>query len=222
MGSNKEYFKISPSVNPKVIGKCDIYQIDEMIRNYNFKSKESVDELWGVRGNQVTFQPDLNGFKLHKNAKLTDIMGANPLNGRGVFVNEKTKQILEKFNLADHYFFETKIYDHKEMPISQKYYWFHLLFLDNHLIDYNKSTFQYGGKPVTINGYDDYIYILDMYPIIYTEKTVLKKEAIHFDVLLPGYFDQKLYFSENLIKEFELLDVIGFEKEDGSKLDFSL
>ncbi len=106
------------------------------------------------------FEPEII-VQLEKKAKLTDIVSHLNFLCRGLFINEKVKNILEQFNLPDHKFYPGSLI-YQDQKLS--YFWFHLVKKDLQGINFSESEFRTGFSPndlddeiLDINSYDDYI-----------------------------------------------------------------
>lgn len=86
------------------------------------------------------FKPELS-FALEKKAKLTDVLSQASVSADGLLINERVKDIFEKYNLIDHCFFSAQVRDQKEK--SHLYYWLHLVAKQEYIdwIDFPGSTF---------------------------------------------------------------------------------
>src|SRR5688500_10426804 len=93
-------------INEDVIG---IYpQGDGMVKNYDYKSVNSVDHFSGVRGRQCEFLPDLR-YKLNRKAKPTDFISRCPGAGGELVGSPKVYDMLKKFNLGPRQWFQASI-----------------------------------------------------------------------------------------------------------------
>ena len=88
--------------------------------------------------------PDFNPkliFELEKGAKLTDVLSQASISAKGFLVNDKVKEVLSKFKLMTHRYYDASIYLPKSGE-TLNYYWLHLCQPElSHQLDYTKSVF---------------------------------------------------------------------------------
>lgn len=113
-------------------------QVQEMIKGYDYDAKNSVDELAKFYDSLPPFEPNLNSFILHKQAKPTDFL-SNSLTSVGYLISEKVKTLLSQFNLPEHKFYRASVIHKKESV--QGYYWFQIVNDFRKFVDYGKSEF---------------------------------------------------------------------------------
>lgn len=75
---------------------------------YNYKAPNSVHALSKETKKLPAYEPDLDYFILHNQAKPTYLLSVTPVSG-GFMVSEKLKQILEQFTLPLHKFYPAKV-----------------------------------------------------------------------------------------------------------------
>lgn len=95
--------------------------------------------------------PNVNVFKLRKRAKRTNILTSQLMPAIGMFVDAKTKSLLEQFHVMNGRFYPADIYSADEKEIIKNYFFFHLIVCDKSLIDYDHSLFvdiRNSAKPV--------------------------------------------------------------------------
>ncbi len=208
----KEYFGLTESAEDKIIGTYP--QLVDMIEGYDYEANNSVNNLQIYRGIEPPFtNPNLDGFKAAKGAKITDIM-SGPIGGRGFILSNRVKSIFEKFKIPKHYFFEAKIY-HKNICYDN-YYWFHLVSDYRQFVDYKKSEFYKGKDLFKFDNYDEYLKfseITDRHGFLMAEKVVLSRSFYlsDFDMFMISNFDQTIYISDSLRAELSVSKISGYE-----------
>ena len=113
-------------------------QIQEMSKGYDYDAENSVDELAKFYDTLPSFEPNLDAFILHKQAKPTDFL-SNSLTSVGYLVSEKAKTLLSQFNLPEHKFYPASVL-HKNEPLKG-YYWLQIINDFRKFVDYGKSHF---------------------------------------------------------------------------------
>lgn len=137
-----EYFLISNSTDKKEVGHY--IQCKGMPDGYNYKWYDEPNSMTNLTNDTFPdFEPDLV-FELEKKAKLTDVISTSNISAKGFLVNEKIKNIFDRFNLMEHKYYPA-IVIYKEQKFN--YYWLH--FKENeskylNYIKYNESKFYIG------------------------------------------------------------------------------
>ncbi|MEQ8531085.1 MAG: hypothetical protein RIB86_04510, partial [Imperialibacter sp.] len=128
------YFILNESVNPKVIGPE--YPQVGIIKGYDLNAHDS---YVNVRTNSFpSFTPNLNNFKIHKKAPLTDFLSCAL--GHGFVFNEKVKAIFSNFAMPSARFYPMGIKQgDKEIT---GYYWMHLVSDYLNYVDFKKTIIQ--------------------------------------------------------------------------------
>lgn len=208
----KKYFGLTETAEDKVIGTYP--QLIDMIDGYDYDAFNSVNNLQIYRGVEPPFlNPNLDGFKATKGAKITDIM-SGPIGGRGFILNDKLKSIFEKFKIPKHYFFKANVY-HK-INCYDNYFWFHLVSDFRHFVNYNSSLFFKGNETVIFNNYNEYLKFSefnDRHGFLRAEKLELSQEfyLLDFDLFMISNYDQTIYISDLLRDALIESNISGFE-----------
>ncbi|WP_339870189.1 DUF1629 domain-containing protein [uncultured Algoriphagus sp.] len=177
-------------------------QIKGMRQGYDFTRANSIHNL--NYGQLPGFVPDLNYFSLNDRAKTTDLL-SNMISPFGFLLSTKLKEILEKFKLPDHAFYQASV-DLANIKLNN-YFWFLPICNLSDQVDYTKTKFYSKDafnnvEKLIINNHED---IVEIKPKIgYTKKIV--SENIYFksgfrldyDLFMIGGFDFNIYISEDL------------------------
>lgn len=131
------WYSFSASNDEKEVGEYP--QTDMMGPNYDLNAPNSVWNISNLK--KLTFQPNLEYFILCKKAKVTDIISTATINARGFLVSEKLKNILSKFQLAEHCYYPAKLIHKKN--IINNFFWLHFIKDNSHDIDFEHSTFKF-------------------------------------------------------------------------------
>ena len=173
------------------------------------------------------FIPKLE-FELNKTAKLTDVLSNAAISGFGFIVNDKVKDVLSKFNLMTHRFYDVKVIMPKTGEVLS-YYYLHPCNPDlTRLIDYKKSVFYetkwtFRENIIKIKSYDHYKEL----------KAQDKKAMFGVDldeIYVNGNFDKSLdlfaflpfanstYVTNRLKDELEKNNIKGLTFEDAPEI----
>lgn len=207
---NLQFFQLAHAL--KGVG---IYpQANGMIKEYDFNAGNSVIKFAEMKGIYCPFSPNLDSFKLHHKAKLTDVISGCIGPGHDLVISKKFFELLITFKLGPHQVFSASL-DLK--GIKQGYFWIHFLYqLEKDAVVYNRSVFDYGGNIVKgIDSYEDYIRHSEKeknYGMMTSKVTYLKANAItDLDIFTIGWFNQKVYVSERLKSAILSAKISGIE-----------
>mgnify|MGYP006959899243 CR=1 FL=1 len=170
-------------------------QIQKMSDNYNYQSEDSVYSLSRFTNSFPDFNPNLDAFILHKNAKISDLLSSSPLMGSGFLISEKFKNALEKNIMPPHKYYPAKII-HKDN--SYNYYWIHILCDLTDYVDYNKSEFVIAKNYTNTKNYIQ---------IKSKKDFLIKKEELKQKDLFLSIKANKIFFIENYFLAFDLFSV---------------
>jgi hypothetical protein len=159
-----EYYIASNSTDEKIIGK-------KYPQCKGIPSQMELTSNWFDQPNSMTnlsndefphFKPELI-FELEEKAKLTDIISPSNISAKGFLINEKVKDIFDKFILADHRYYPATLIVN---DLKHQYYWLHFVKKDLDNINLNQSIFYksiFGfdkGEYVKINSYQDALQVI--------------------------------------------------------------
>jgi hypothetical protein len=196
-------------INEDVIG---IYpQGDGMVKNYDYKSVNSVDHFSELKGRKCDFIPDLR-YKLNRKAKPTDFISGCLGPGGDLVGSQKVYDIFKKFNLGPHQWFQASI-EHKNKVIGG-FHRLHFVYKLESEIVFSQSNFKYAGKTIrSIESYEDYVNYRktkDRFGLARTSKTVVERSKFEqYDLFVIGFYDQNIYISDKLKTEIEKSELSG-------------
>jgi hypothetical protein len=212
-----KYFIISNASGTKETG-IEYPQVKSMTKGYDLDAPNSVWALYAVRNEKPTFKPNLDSFVLYKKSHLTDVISAGFIGGRGLFVSDRFKKLLQKFNLTNHIFFPATVIKDDQI---YKYYWMHLVNSDyRKYVVFSKTKFS--NRPrLKLKNYNEYLkYNNEKDPLDFLRAgfvTLNKNFNQTLDLFMISKFDQKLYASDRLIKAIKEARITGLEIKDGEK-----
>lgn len=212
-----KFYTIKPAVDTDETGH--VFPAVESFDDYDFKGEKSVHKMdhWSI----PNFNPDIR-FKLAKGAKLCDAMGQATISGSGLLISERFKNILEKYNLGEHKFFDGHIYDN---DFRYKYYWLHIIWNNrNKIVDYKQSSFfkkrgRRNLEELDINSNEEYDEVKTEFGsrfIIGFHKLALKNTP-DYD-LWPVPFRGHLIVSHQLKNEIENIALTGLDISENDVL----
>jgi len=212
---NLEYYKISNSIEEKIVGK-EYPQVDCLTQAQAHKIS-----AWHMYNKVQVLK-----FELNKKAKLTDVLSDVSLSGStGLLINKKVRSIFEDFKLMNHQYFEAIVITPQNEEIS--YSWLHLT--DPSLInkvDFEKSTFfrteyTFREEEIELSSFDHYksmkakdsdaSFGIEMDEIALSNSFDKSIEVFTF---LP--FDNQIYISANLNKTLVENNISGVNLEKAS------
>ncbi len=211
-----EYFRMTYSTG-KEIGR-DFPQLHRLTQIYAHQLS-----AWEF----PSFIPRLE-FELYKTAKLTDVLSNAAISGFGLLMNDKMKDILSKFNLVKHKFYDAKIIIPKTRE-EIAFNYFHPCDPDlSRLLDYDKSVF-YETKwtsrvdNIRINSYDHYTELksLDrkaMFGVKLDEIYVNSMFDRTLDLFFFLPFANSTYVTKRLKDELEKNNIKGLTFEDAPEI----
>jgi hypothetical protein len=193
-------------------------QCQEMMEGYDYNANNSIYRLNECRNKRPFFTPNLDGLKMHSKSKLTDVISCAMLGGMGLFVSNKLKIILERFNLVDHLFFQASLYYKKKQ--YNDYYWLHLISDYRKFVDFSKSKFVIGQKGInpdklnfkTYAEYNQFEREVDEFGLLRSKNVyLLDKFDCTIDMFMISQFNQNIYVSERLVSCLMEENVTGIE-----------
>ncbi|NOS92489.1 MAG: hypothetical protein HOP30_11240 [Cyclobacteriaceae bacterium] len=169
------------------------------------------------------FQPNLI-FNLQKKAKQTDVLSNAAINATGLLLSYKTKEILNRFNLINHKYYEVQINQKDEVV---KYYWLHLCEPELiNSIDYRKSTFYrteftFREEKINLSSYKEYENLKSIdknasFGIDLDEIYVTEKFNTHLDLFTFLPFDDKIYVSQRLKEALINENITGLKFDEAT------
>jgi len=183
-----------------------------ILRGNNSVKKIAIDQF-------PDFEPDLNSFKTTPKTKLTDVITVTGLIlANGFLVNEKVKQIFERFNLVPNKYFPATVnYKNKSYP----YYWWQVVSDLTDCIDYQISSFKVKRlfKIETDSlRFKDAKELKDKKLEIGVVRSLIPSTlALNFsfdqsvDLFIIGGFNEDIFVSEKLKRELENQNISGIE-----------
>src|SRR5690349_10699589 len=117
------FYELDESVDLNVIGNYP--QGDGMVKGYNFKSPNSVDNFAEYRGRACDFVPDLR-YKLNSKARPTDFLSGCLGPGGGLVLSERVYMLLAKFVIGPHQVFDVSV-ELQKNPVG-RFYRLHFLY----------------------------------------------------------------------------------------------
>lgn len=147
-----KHFELAQEYEFKKVGRYP--QAGEFIHGYDPMSENGIFKI--PRLKLPSFVPNLDGIKLHKRAKLTDVISAIMFS-RGLMIHKRVAEILNDFNLCKHKIFKAKLYQND--IVLEDYYVILAEFDILPYVDYEKTEFySYHGPSVK---YLEKIYVPD-------------------------------------------------------------
>ncbi|CAA0245013.1 conserved hypothetical protein [Tenacibaculum maritimum] len=210
-----KYYKIDwDHDNLDVIGN---YPQIEFKSDYNIKKNNGIRE---VKPNKFPdFIPDIE-LKFHKNAKTTNLIERSSVSF-GMYIDNTFKNILEKFKLPKHKYYEIKVYQKDKI---YNYYWFHYIIDDfwewidkeksKAIIIDNKKNFQAVAE-VDLNLTEDEMKNLFYYELPYYqnpkwEKIVFKNDFPKYDLYETQSVERTTIISDVLLKSLQKANITGY------------
>lgn len=210
METNKKYYQISVSPEPKIIGvKNGVYQVEinhnslnedtkynKFINWFDYKNKK----FWSDQGNVKQLDDPCIKGKMLKNALLTDIMGYAPeYHGLHDIYSETYINIIKTFDLSEYSLFDFDIEN-----VLEKYYLMFVKTIPTSEIIFSNSIIYTGHKMMNnlkyhpLNSYQNYRDFKEVLPLARFEKIAIPKNYYGKDILAiqPS---SKLFYSEKLI-----------------------
>jgi len=210
-----QWYCISPSTDEKIIGTFP--QTDGMGPGYDLKGANSVWNIPNLR--KPAFKPDFDCFRIDKKAKLTDVISTTIINACGFIVNDKVKNIFDKFKLPPHIYYPVKMLYKKEMITN--YYWLHFT-VDNSIdIDFKNSTFELT-HPLPFFRTDSIILEGKELSILTANKLAnpnykffpkkIKLQGVHnIDFMVFDFLYEKFYIDDTIFKALDHNSITGLK-----------
>lgn len=205
------YYTLETACNTSETGPA-FPQIQKLKPGYNDKKSNSIYSYLKKSVNDFSDEvPDLDGFIMQPQAKLTDFL-SNSITKPGFFVSKKVKSIFENHNLMPHRFYPAVVtLRKKSIP---NYFWAHMIADFTEFIDYANSCFfiykhyHLDDGDINISSLDDYFakrtQLRNDNPniniTIWAKKIWLKPSffAKELDIFKIGLFDSNFYISQKL------------------------
>ncbi|MEM7163393.1 MAG: hypothetical protein AAF487_13235 [Bacteroidota bacterium] len=210
-----KYYILSHSSDAKIVGDYPQTEGTE-IPDSNGDFRE------GSRANLSNYEfpsnePSLN-LTLTNKAKLTDFVSPSDISARGVFVNEKTKNILQKFNILNHKFYSGSV---KHQGSSHPFYWLHISNDSLSGVDFNNSLFaEYDiigdieKSGIYLSSEDDF-YVknreCDDMNTLEVEKLSLTPDFKEYDIFLIPHIHDYIIISVLVLNELEKAGLNGYK-----------
>ncbi len=174
-----------------------------------------------------SFTPKLE-FELNKTAKLTDVLSNAAISTYGFILNDKVKDILTRFNLIRHKFYDAKIFLQKTGEVFS-YNYFHPCDPDlSRLLDYDKSVFYetewtFRENIIKINSFDHYKELKSKdkdakFGVDLDQIYVNEKYDKHLDLFCFLPFANSTYVTKRLKDELEKSNLKGLAFEDAPEI----
>lgn len=164
------------------------------------------------------FDPEII-VQLEEKAKLTDVVSHTNFPCRGLFINEKLKNILSQYILPEHKFYPGIL---KYFDNNLNYYWFHLVKKNFYGIDVASSEFRTGFSPADldndiykVNTFDQFLLLQEKLGpnLLWGSKIVLSEIYKNkcFDVLFFPHLHFDIFISEILANRLIKEKISGIE-----------
>ncbi len=210
------YYKLTHTLDPKVIGVKDGMAQVELIKKY-FKDQSNYDNYInyfldfneGGPKNLVKFPPfdvKFEHLQLKRNAKLTDFLCFAPAVSHNFLINKKVYDVLRNFNLPSHKLYPAAL-SIDGVSNAEFSFWYCPSF-DFDVIDFQKSKFSTGNdrlgnrREIQVNSEED---LKKVTSSINRDKIVLKNTFNHnldlIDLLIYDTFIISEKLKDALIKE---------------------
>lgn len=210
------YYLVSNDTNLEKIGA--------FMQCKGIPSGDKYDYKWFNQPNSMTRltnraypqdDPDLV-FELKEDAFLTDIISPSNISAVGILLNKRTKDLLRKFNLADHKYYPAKVIVNGSQC---DYFWLHFVKNDFSGLDLEKSIFYNSlfktdkHKRFKLNSYEDALKRkTPLYLFMGIEKLVLdKKSAFSFNEIFYLPAIEEIIINEDVLNEFLTQHISGFK-----------
>ncbi len=190
-------------------------QCQGMSEGYNYLASNSYRNL--KHHTFPEFIPNLSAFQLHKKAKLTDFVSTvNPY--FGFLLNERTKQLLDRFKLPPHKFYDADIQQNNK--IHNAYFLFHFISDFSDKIDFNKTIFYLWdtfeeSESFQVSNVDElkkkYKSVSSLVSIKSHKIVFQKRHTFDFDIFRLSFFDTSTYISQRLKTALEEANITGIE-----------
>lgn len=194
-----DYYIFKPATDTPETGS-QYPQVQKMNSGYNYKADNSVYALSKAYENFPDFEPDLDYFVVHSQAKLTDLLSVTPVHG-GFLISERLKNIFEQFNIVPHKYYPARLKHRKKF--YENYFWMHIICDLTDYVDYQKSTFFI---------YYNYGHNIGFVDVNSKEGYFQMKEKVNLDN--PGktvtIWADKIYFANNFDKNLDLFEISTF------------
>ena len=208
-----EWYSVKSQTDEKIIGAYP--QTNGMTPEYDLKKKNSV---WNIPNLKLPdFEPDFDSFNLDKKAKLTDVISTGLISACGLLLNDKTKQILSRFNLPKHIYYPATIWHKKE--ILKNYYWLQFAHDNTNEIVFESSQFElthplpfFREESITLRN-KEYAIVMATKAAnpdyeLFPDKISLKN-ANNLDLLIFGFLYNNIYINNNLASALATANISG-------------
>ena len=150
VGNKRTHYQVQQWVSESSV------EIDELFKNWDGKSEIKYiipnDGKGEIESFSIAFRkekipkklPALGYLKLYKSSKVTDFICSDFLENKGMFLSEKAKLILEKFNIGNFKFYPA-IIEHNGIKYNNFYFFRADINVDSY-VDITKSSF-FSQKP---------------------------------------------------------------------------
>lgn len=203
------YYSMTLATESEIVGTWP--QLD-VPKNYfkvdnNFKIL-SIREFPSVR-------PNLDNFIFKRSAKLTDVLSSHMLHSSiGVFVNQKFKSLITKFDVKEFQFYDCKLVsadkNFNDQLATMDYSFFHLIYI-NDIVNFSQSVFKdlKTNQLITVDNESQL-------PMFSSPQKLVIKEVPD---LFRSPFDINFLVSESLKKAMEEANISGvwFEEFKGNE-----
>ncbi len=209
---NNNFYILKYSVDNKIIGKT-YPQSQSMSNDYNYAAENS---CWKMAYDSFPeFEPNLNGFLLHKTAKLTDVI-SNASIYFGLLISNKLAELLTHFELPKYKLFKAYIIQKSE---SHNYNFFHYISDLVEYIDFEKTRFYlfngFERTNVFIHSKNDLLKLYNEIPTTSKLKTdkyqFIKGYKMSLDLFQISITDSRTYISHRLKTALEEAKITGIE-----------
>lgn len=212
MKNNTEYYQISSTIDPKIIGRSELSLTvevkDKDFLNFRKKHLTYIEDYFAKTVAYENFPKGITGKMYQKKKDPIDIMDLMPhCLGIEFIISEKVKQIFEKLLIDDH---EYHIEDLLLEGSNSKFYFLFIPILkDSEYIDFSKSVFwdDQDEKSHIFGTYESYKE--DKINRFNAKTLYIKDDLKQRDIIKVQ--SSRTQFSQRIIDAFQEESVIGYD-----------
>lgn len=208
-----KYYLLSNSTDNKIVGKEYIQTKPGIL-----SEKSSPAYRGNLTNEYFNNTPPILDLEIENKSKLTDIVSVSNVSAKGIFMNEKTKTIFEKFNIMNHKFYNGTLNNNGTII---PYYWLHIVNNTFDGIKLSQSSFYEADflkdkiRDVSISSIDDYKEKLTKMEgdarFILPKELILTEDLKQLDILYFPLILGYLIVSEKVINELQENKIMGYD-----------